>query len=43
LDYNEEVAKVEHLRDNPKIGLGEKPAVIVVDCDDWRPLSTAGV
>jgi maleamate amidohydrolase len=31
LDYNEEVAKVERLRDNPKIGLGEKPAVVVVD------------
>jgi maleamate amidohydrolase len=31
LDYNEEVAKVEQLRDNPKIGLGEKPAVVVVD------------
>ena len=31
LDYNEEVAKVEHLRDNPKIGLGSKPAVVVVD------------
>jgi maleamate amidohydrolase len=31
LDYNEEVAKVENLRDTPKIGLGEKPAVIVVD------------
>ena len=31
LDYNEEVAMVEHLRDNPKIGLGEKPAVVVVD------------
>ena len=31
LDYNEEVAKVEHLRDRPKIGLGEKPAVVVVD------------
>jgi hypothetical protein len=30
LDYNEEVAKVEHLRDTPKIGLGEK-----------RPVSTA--
>jgi maleamate amidohydrolase len=31
LDYNEEVAKVEHQRDNPTIGLGEKPAVVVVD------------
>jgi maleamate amidohydrolase len=31
LDYNEEVAKVEHLRDIAKIGLGAKPAVVVVD------------
>lgn len=31
LDYNEEVAMVEHLRDRPKIGLGAKPAVVVVD------------
>jgi maleamate amidohydrolase len=30
-DYNEEVAKVDHLRDNPKVGLGDKPAVVVVD------------
>jgi maleamate amidohydrolase len=30
-DYNEEVAKVEHLRDNQKVGLGDKPAVLVVD------------
>lgn len=30
-DYNDEVAKVEHLRDNPKVGLGDKPAVVVVD------------
>jgi maleamate amidohydrolase len=31
MDYNEEVAKVEHLRDTPKIEPGEKPAVVVVD------------
>jgi maleamate amidohydrolase len=30
-DYNEEVAKVEPLREDHKIGLGEHPAVVVVD------------
>jgi maleamate amidohydrolase len=30
-DYNEEVAKVEGLRDTPKVGAGTNPAVVVVD------------
>jgi maleamate amidohydrolase len=30
-DYNEEVAKVAHLRDEPTIGTGSRPAVVVVD------------
>jgi hypothetical protein len=39
LVYNEEIAKVEHLRDSPKIGLEEKPAAVAYDTIDDVPLA----